>query len=113
MDARFKARHDLNSALIAQFDEMSKSKENIMFKKNKAKVTELTAPDAPKKGCCLSKMCCSAKPQTKEAIMGGLTFLSMFGPRKLRPHLQHLLAVIAIVTFVVKAIKPKREEKTN
>ncbi|ETC98991.1 hypothetical protein P792_06255 [Asaia sp. SF2.1] len=112
MDAPFKARHDLNSALIMQFDEMSKSKENIMFKKNKAQVTELTAPEAQKKGCCISKMCGSAKPQTKEAILGGLTFLSMFGPKKLRPHLQHLLAVIAIVTFVVKAIKPKREDKS-
>lgn len=78
-----------------------------MFKKNNAKVTELTAPEQGKKGCCISKMCCAAKPQTKEAILGGLTFLSMFGPRKLRPHLQHLLAVIAIVTFVVKAIKRK------
>lgn len=83
-----------------------------MFSKKKAKVTELTAPGQEKKGCCISKMCCTAKPQTKEAIMGGLTFLGMFGPKKIRPHIQHLLAVIAIATFVIKAIRPGRKDET-
>lgn len=82
-----------------------------MFKKNKAKVTELTNPEETKKSCGLSKICCAAKPQTKEAILGGLTFVSMFGPKRLRPHAQHILAIVSIVTFVVKAIKPKRYNK--
>lgn len=84
-----------------------------MFRKNKPQATELTDPRAEKRGCYVSKICCAMKPQTKEAIMGGLTFFSTFGPRKLRSHLQHLLAVIAIVTFVVKALKPKRDEQKS
>ncbi|AOX17961.1 hypothetical protein [Kozakia baliensis] len=78
-------------------------------KKNKAPVTDLT--EEKTKGCGIKKACCAAKPQTKEAVLGTLTFLSMFGPKKVRPHVQHLLALISIVTLIVKAVQSRREKK--
>lgn len=79
-------------------------------KKNKTPPVEVTE-EKPVKGGCGKSLCRVASPRGKEAILGTLTFLSMFGPRKLRPHVQNILALISIATVIVQAVKSRRNKE--
>jgi len=59
-----------------------------------------TAP--AKSGCCLA---CPSALNARKGGMIALTALATFGPKKLRPHVQNFLAVIAIAGLIGQIIK--------
>ena len=52
-------------------------------------------------------------PQSKGALIGILTFFSMFGPGRFRALAQRTLTILTMVTFVLQAIKTKRDNARN
>ena len=60
---------------------------------------------AESKRCTARKKCCGSVPGAKQAGMIGLTALATIGPKKLRPHVQNILAVIAIASLIRQIIR--------
>ncbi|EHH67838.1 hypothetical protein [Gluconobacter morbifer] len=73
--------------------------------------THSTTVEKPvqKQSCCSRmKSCCKHAGRAREIGLAGMTAMATFGPKRLRPYFQQVLAVISVVTAAVQFFRARK-----